>query len=314
MTDITGNLVTVFGGSGFIGRHVVQRLAAQGHIIRVAVRNPEEALYLKVMGRVAHIVPVAADVTNEASVVHAVAGADWVVNLVGILAEGRGQSFERVHAQGAATIAKAAAAVGVKRLVHVSALGASDTSPAKYGRSKAKGEAAVRTAFPSATIVRPSIVFGPEDNFFNMFACMARFSPALPVMNAQFQPVYVGDVADAIMAGLTHPDTPGGTYDLGGPEVVSGRGVMERVLRHIGRRRLLVPVPSALLALEGAILQFLPGKLLTLDQVRMLRVPNVVATGAKTLADLGIQPTPMDAILPTYLNRFRLPSRRGLTR
>ncbi|MCD6075626.1 MAG: dehydrogenase (ubiquinone), partial [Rhodospirillales bacterium] len=277
--------------------------------------SPDEALYLKVMGRVGHIVPVPANVTDEASVARAVAGSDWVVNLVGILAESGGnRSFERVHAQGAANIAKAAAASGVVRLVHVSALGASDQSPAKYGKSKAKGEAAVRSAFPAAVILRPSVVFGPEDNLFNMFACMAKFSPVLPVIDTSFQPVYVGDVADAIMAGLTRDDAVGGTYELGGPEIANGRRMMELVLRHTARKRCLVSVPFWILAIEGLVLQYLPGKLLTADQVLMLHAPNVVSAGAKTLADLGIQATPMDAILSTYLNRYRLPVRPGLAR
>ena len=314
MTGITGKLVTVFGGSGFIGRHLVRRLAEQGHTIRVAVRSPDEALFLKVMGRVGHIVPVPANITDEASAARAVAGSDWVVNLVGILAEGGGRSFERVHAQGAGNVAKAAAVAGVSRLVHMSALGASDTSPAKYGKSKAKGEAAVRAAFPSAVILRPSVVFGPEDGLFNMFACMAKFSPVLPVIDTSFQPVYVGDVADAIMAGLTRDDALGGTFELGGPEVASWRRMMELVVRHTGRKRYLATVPFWILAIEGLILQFLPGKLLTADQVLMLHAPNVVSAGAKTLADLGVQATPMDVILPTYLNRFRLPVRPGLAR
>jgi len=313
MTDITGKLVTVFGGSGFIGRHLVRRLAERGHTIRVAVRNPDEALFLKVMGRVGHIVPVAANVTDEASVARAVAGSDWVVNLVGILAEGGGRrSFERVHAQGAANIAKAAAAAGVQRLVHISALGASAESSAKYGKSKAKGEAAVRAAFPSAVILRPSVVFGPEDNFFNMFARMAKFSPVLPVIGTSFQTVYVGDVADAIVAGLTREDALGGTFELGGPEILTGRRVMELVMTYTGRKRCLMTAPFWLLAIEGLVLQFLPGKLLTADQVLMLHTPNVVSAGAKTLADLGIQATPVEAILPTYLNRYRLPVRPGL--
>jgi uncharacterized protein YbjT (DUF2867 family) len=315
MTGITGKLVTVFGGSGFIGRHLVRRLAEQGHTIRVAVRSPDEALFLKVMGRVGHIVPVAANVTDEASVARAVAGSDWVVNLVGILAEGGGRrSFDRVHAQGAANVAKAAAAAGVARLVHMSALGASETSPANYAKSKARGEAEVRAAYPGAVIVRPSVVFGPEDNLFNMFACMAKFSPVLPVIDTSFQPVYVGDVADAIVAGLTRDDAQGGIFELGGPEVATFRRMMELVVHHTGRKRWLVSVPFWILAIEGLVLQYLPGKLLTADQVLMLHAPNVVSAGAKTLADLGIQATPMDAILPTYLARYRLPVRPGLAR
>lgn len=315
MTGSTGKLVTVFGGSGFIGRHLVRRLAAQGHTIRVAARSPDEALFLKVMGRVGQIVPVAANVTDEASVARAVAGSDWVVNLVGILAEGGGnRAFERVHAQGAANIAKAAAANGVARLLHVSAIGSSETSPAKYGQSKAKGEAAVRAAFSGATILRPSVVFGPEDGLFNKFATMAKFLPVLPVFDTSFQPVYVGDVADAIIAALTRDDAIGGTYELGGSEIVTGKQMMERVLKHTHRKRCLVAAPFWLLAIQGLILQMLPGKLLTADQVLMLHAANVVSAGAKGLKDLGIQPTPMDAILPTYLNRYRLPIRPGLAR
>ena len=314
MTGMTGKLVTVFGGSGFIGRHLVQRLAAQGHIVRVAVRNPEEALYLKVMGRVAHIVPISADVANESSVARAIVGADWVVNLVGILAPGGKASFERMHVLGAETVAKAAVAAGVSRLVHLSALGVAADSPAVYGQTKAKGEAAVRAAFPAATILRPSVIFGPEDKFFNMFASMTRFFPVLPVLPTQFQPVYVGDVADAIVAALTRDDATGATFELGGPEVASGRALMELVLKYTGRRRLLATVPFWILAIEGLILQHLPGKLLTADQVLMMHTPNVVSPGAKTLADLGVQATPMGAILPSYLSRFRLPTRRGLAR
>lgn len=315
MTGSTGKLVTVFGGSGFIGRHLVRRLAAQGHTIRVAARSPDEALFLKVMGRVGQIVPVAANVTDEASVARALAGSDWVVNLVGILAEGSGnRAFERVHAQGPANIAKAAAADGVARLVHVSAIGASEASPAKYGRSKANGEAAVRAAFPGATILRPSVIFGPEDGLFNKFATMAKFSPVLPVIDTSFQPVYVGDVADAIVAALMRDDAMGGTYELGGPDVITGKQMMEQVLKHTHRKRCLVAAPFWLMAIQGLILQLLPGKMLTADQVLMLHAANVVGAGAKGLKDLGIQPTPMDAILPTYLDRYRLPIRPGLAR
>lgn len=314
MAGNSGKLVTVFGGSGFIGRHLVQRLAAQGHTVRVAVRSTDEALYLKVMGRVAQIVPISTDIADEASVARAVASADWVVNLVGILAPSGKAGFERVHVQGAANVAKAAAAAGVARLVQLSAIGASEASPAVYGKTKAKGEAAVRAAFPDATILRPSVVFGPEDHLFNMFACMTRFSPVLLVLPTQFQPVYVGDVADAIVAALSRDDAKGTTYELGGPEVITGRRMMELVLKHTGRRRFLATVPFWILAIEGLILQNLPGKLLTADQVLMLHEPNIVAPGAKTLADLAIQATPMDAILPVYLSRFRLPTRRGLHR
>jgi NADH dehydrogenase len=230
------------------------------------------------------------------------------------LAPGDKASFERMHVLGAETVAKAAAAAGVSRLVHLSALGAAADSPAVYGQTKAKGEAALRAAFPAATILRPSVIFGPEDKFFNMFASMTRFFPVLPVLPTQFQPVYVGDVADAIVAALTRDDATGATFELGGPEVVSGRTLMELVLKYTGRRRLLATVPFWILAIEGLILQHLPGKLLTADQVLMMHTPNVVSPGAKTLADLGVQATPMGAILPSYLSRFRLPTRRGLAR
>jgi uncharacterized protein YbjT (DUF2867 family) len=315
MADITGNQVTVFGGSGFLGRHLIRRLAAEGHIIRVAVRDPEGALFLKVMGKIGHIVPVAADVREPHSVARAVAGSQWVVNLVGILAEGGKRTFQRVHAEGAANVAKAAALEGVQRLVHVSALGADPASASAYARTKAEGEAAVRAAFAGATILRPNVVFGPEDGFFNMFACMARFLPILPVLGAsspkdggaRFQPVYVGDVADAIMAALKRDDALGATYELNGPEEMSARQLMESVLRITGRRRLLMPAPYWLLTLQAFFLEKLPGKLLTRDQVKQLRVPKV-AGAAKSLADLGIRATAPSAILPTYLDRFRRPS------
>jgi len=315
MADITGKQVTVFGGSGFLGRHLIRRLAAEGHIIRVAVRDPERALFLKVMGKIGHIVPVAADVRDPHSVARAVAGSHWVVNLVGILAESGKRTFQRIHTEGAANVAKAAALEGAQRLVHVSALGADPTSASAYARTKAEGEAAVRAAFAGATILRPNVVFGPEDEFFNMFACMARFLPMLPVLGAssprdggaRFQPVYVGDVADAIMAALKRDDAVGATYELCGPEEMSARQIMEGVLRITGRRRLLMPAPYWLLTLQAFFLEKLPGKLLTRDQVKQLRVPKV-AGAAKSLVDLGIHPTAPSAILPSYLGRFRRPS------
>jgi len=315
MADITGNQVTVFGGSGFLGRHLVRRLAAEGHVIRVAVRDPEGALFLKVMGKIGHIVPVAADVRDPHSVARAIAGSQWVVNLVGILAEGGKRTFQRIHVEGAQSVAKAAALEGVQRLVHVSALGADAASTSAYARTKAGGEAAVRAAFPTATILRPNVMFGPEDALFNMFACIARFSPLLPVLGAssskdggaRFQPVYVGDVADAIMAALRRDDALGGTYELNGPEEMSARQIMESVLRCTGRKRLLMPAPYWLLSLQAFFLEKLPGQLLTRDQVKQLRIPKV-AGAAKGLADLGIRPTASEAILPTYLERFRRPS------
>ena len=307
------SLVTVFGGSGFLGRHLVQRLAARGTRVTVAVRNPESALFLKPMGDVGQITPVGADVRDGPAVAAAVQGADWVVNLVGVLYETRRQSFSAIHAQGAERIAKAAKAAGAKRLVHVSAIGANRHSSAAYARSKAAGEAAVAAAYPAATILRPSIIFGPEDDFFNRFAAMARVSVALPLFGGgetRFQPVYVGDVAAAVMRSLTGEGTAGTTYELGGPRVYSFRQLMELILAEIGRKRILLPLPFFVADAMGAVLQSLPlpfgmAPPLTGDQAKLLRCDNVVSGDAPGLADLGIAPTACEIILPTYLDRFR---------
>ena len=320
--------VTVFGGSGFIGRHLVQRLAADGATVRVAVRDPERALFLKPMGDVGQIVPVRADLRDEARVSAAVAGSQAVVNLVGILYETRHHGFADIHYRGAERVAQAARAAGVERLVQVSAIGAGPHAPSAYARSKAAGEAAVLKAFPEATIVRPSVVFGPEDDFFNRFAALARLLPALPVFGCgppklvlsgagaprldlyggggtKFQPVYVGDVAEAIMKILGDPATQGKTYQLGGPRLYSFKALMELVLREIGRRRFLVPVPFFVAEIQAAFLGLLPKPPLTRDQVRLLKSDNVVPDDALTLADLGIEPTAAEVILPTYMDRFR---------
>lgn len=297
-------LVTIFGGSGFIGRHVVRRLAAEGWICRVAVRDTEAALFLKVDGNPGQVVPVAADVTNPKSVERAVADAKRVVNLVGILYEKGRRTFKRVHVEGAANVAKAAQAAGVERLVQMSAIGADPNSPAEYGRTKAAGEAAAKAAFDGASIVRPSVVFGPEDSFFNKFAAMARISPVLPEFPAKFQPVYVADVAAAIARVLDDPQTRGKTYELGGPRVISFREFLELVLKYTGRERPIVPVPMSLAKLEAMFLELLPVPPLTRDQLKLLGRDNVVASGALTLADLGITPTAMEVVLPTYLSRY----------
>jgi NADH dehydrogenase len=306
-------MVTVFGGSGFLGRHLVQRLAATGARVTVAVRNPESALFLKPMGDVGQITPVGADVRDGPAVAAAVQGADWVVNLVGVLYETRRQSFSAIHAQGAERIAKAAKAAGAKRLVHVSAIGANRHSSAAYARSKAAGEAAVAAAYPAATILRPSIIFGPEDDFFNRFAAMARVSVALPLFGGgetRFQPVYVGDVAAAVVKALTDEGTAGTTYELGGPRVYSFRQLMTLMLAEIGRKRILLPLPFFVADAMGAVLQSLPlpfgmAPPLTGDQAKLLRYDNVVSGDAPGLADLGIAPTACEIILPTYLDRFR---------
>jgi len=312
MTEIpTETLVTVFGGSGFLGRHVVRALARAGYRIRPAVRRPDLAVHLQPMGRVGQIHPVQANLRYPASVEAAVRGADVVINLVGILFERGKQRFEAVQAEGAACVARAAAAAGA-RMIHVSALGADPDSPALYGRTKAAGEQAVLAAAPEATIFRPSIVFGPEDDFFNRFGAMARMSPVLPLIGGgetKFQPVFVGDVAQAI-AKAVGGTTKGGTiYELGGPEVRSFKELMEYVLAVTERRRVLMPLPFGIAKLQAYILQYMPTPLLTPDQVELLRADNLVSRAAmnegRTLGGLGIEPAALEAIVPSYLWRFR---------
>ncbi len=304
-----GKLVTVFGGSGFIGRHVVQRLAAAGARVRVAVRDPVEAACLQPMGDVGQIVPVQASVTHEGSVRAAVAGADAVVNLVGILYEKGRRKFDTIHRQGAGIVARAAKDAGAATLVHMSALGADPESRSRYAASKAAGEAAVRAAFPEAVIFRPSVVFGPQDAFFNLFASLARFTPVLPVIGGgggtRFQPVYVGDVADAMMKGLGDRTCAGKTYELGGPAVYSFKEIIEMILRETGRKRLLLPFPYFLATVEAWFLQLMPKPLLTTDQVRLLKTDNVVSGDLPGLAELGVAPTGVEGIIPSYLSRYR---------
>ena len=312
MTEIpTETLVTVFGGSGFLGRHVVRALAREGYRIRPAVRRPDLAFHLQPLGRVGQIHAVQANLRYPASVEAAVRGADVVINLVGILFERGKQRFEAVQAEGAQQVAQAAAAAGA-RVIHVSALGADPNSTSSYARSKAAGEAAVFAAAPDATIFRPSIVFGPEDDFFNRFGAMARMSPALPLIGGgqtKFQPVFVGDVAKAILKAVGGAAKGGAIYELGGPEVKSFRELMEYVLAVTERRRLLVPLPFWLARLQAFFLQFMPTPLLTPDQVELLRTDNVVSQAAiaegRTLETLGIEPAALEAIVPSYLWRFR---------
>jgi NADH dehydrogenase len=303
----TRSVATVFGGSGFIGRYVVKRLAATGHVVRVAVRDPEAALFLKPMGAVGQVVPLYASLTNRATVERAVAEADFVVNLVGILAEQRHGDFARVQAEGPKHVAEASAAAGVKRLVQVSAIGADPAAASLYARSKGEGEQAVRAAFSQATILRPSLVFGAEDQFFNRFAAMAALSPVMPVIagDSRFQPVFVGDVADAVMAALTRADAGGRVYELGGPRVWTMRELLAWILAQTQRRRMLVTVPMRFARLQATVLERLPGKLLTRDQLLLLARDNVVAAGAAGLAELGISATPVELVVPQYLARFR---------
>jgi len=302
------SLATVFGGSGFIGRYLVTMLARDGWQVRAAVRRPDEALFLKTAGVVGQVTPVAANVRDRASVAQAVEGADAVVNLVGILHEGGKQRFKTVQGEGARVVAEEAARAGVAHLVHVSAIGADPKSNSSYARTKAEGEAAVRQAYPNATILRPSIVFGPEDGFFNRFAKLAQISPFLPLIGGgatRFQPVYVGDVAEAVMKALELPPAAGQTYELGGPKIYRFADLMRMLLAETGRKRLLLPVPFPIASLMGAVLQCLPMPQLTLDQVRLLKRDNVVSEGAAGFSALGIAPTSVEAIIPTYLDRYR---------
>lgn len=303
-----GRHVTVFGGSGFIGRYVVKRLAASGARVRVAVRDVENAKFLRPMGAVGQIAPFAVNVTNKALVEQAVQGTDAVINLVGILAESGRQSFRRLHGDAPGIIAEAAKAAGVERFVQVSAISADAESPSRYARSKAIGEAAVLSAMPNATILRPSVVFGQEDNFFNKFAALARLFPALPLIDGghtKFQPVYVGDVAAAAIAALKSEDAASKIYELGGPRVMTFKEVLEYVMAETGRKRMLLPVPSALLRPIAGILQMIPGAPITQDQLVLLESDCMVADGALGLSDLGIDAASVAAVAPTYLMRFR---------
>jgi uncharacterized protein YbjT (DUF2867 family) len=304
-------LATVFGGSGFLGRHLVRALARRDYRIRVAVRRPDLAGHLQPLGRVGQIHAVQANLRYPDSVAAAVRHADVVINLVAILYERGRQTFAAVHVAGADAVARAAAAAGA-RMIHVSAIGADANSPSQYARTKAAGEAAVRAAVPAATIFRPSILFGPEDDFFNRFAAMARLSPVLPLVgggHTRFQPVFVGNVADAMARVADGTVAGGATYELGGPEVKTFRELIEFVLATTGRRRLLVPLPFPLATLQATFLQFLPKPPLTPDQVKLLHTDNVVSPAAererRTLAAFGVDPATIEAIVPTYLWRFR---------
>lgn len=305
-------VATVFGGSGFIGRHLIKRLAKTGTVIRVATRHPSSANFLRMNGAVGQIIPIATNIGDDASVAAAVQGADIVINLIGILYESGSNTFQGTQADAPGRIARAAKAAGAQRFVQISAIGADAGSASVYARTKAAGEQAVLDAFPEATILRPSIVFGPEDDFFNRFAAMARIFPALPLIgggHTRFQPVYVGDVADAIMKALELPEAQGKTYELGGPRVYTFRRLMELVLAETRRKRFLVPVSWSLAEFQGRILGKLPKPMLTVDQVELLKSDNVVPPGAATIRDLGIEPTAAEVIIPTYLDRFRVGGR-----
>jgi uncharacterized protein YbjT (DUF2867 family) len=309
---MASDVIVVFGGSGFVGRYVVRALAKAGKRVRVAMRRPHLAVDLRVMGDVGQIQLVQANVRNADSVARALEGADGVVNLVGILFEKGKQTFDSTQGQGANIVATAAAAAGITRYVHMSAIGADAASKSNYGRTKGEAEAAVLAAIPSATILRPSIVFGPEDDFFNRFAAMARITPALPLIGGggtKFQPVYVGDVAQAVLKGL---DTGGGTFELGGPRTYSFKELLAYIIAQIERPRFLAPLPFFMAQIMGnvmdAVFRLNPfaGPPLTGDQVKMLKSDNVVAADAKGFADLGVQNLEsVESIVPSYLVRFK---------
>jgi len=305
------NLVTVFGGSGFIGAQAVRQLAKAGWRIRVAVRQPNLAYAMRLNGDVGQIDVVQANIRNEASVRRALEGATASLNLVSTLYEQGRQGFQALNVMGARNVAVAARAEGVLRVVQMSAIGADLDSPAKYGRTKAEGEVAVREIYPDAVIVRPSIVFGPDDHFFNRFAPMATLGPALPLIGGgktRFQPVFVGDVARALTHAVTMQEAAGRTYELGGAAVLTFRELMELMLKEILRRRILLPVPFAAAGVLGAVGDLMAGLLeppITSDQVKMLRADNVVSGQYPGLEDIGVVPTTLEAVLPTYLYRYR---------
>ena len=302
-------IVTVFGGSGFVGRHVVARLLRQERVmVRVVCRHPDRVRFLRPAGEVGQMQPMAVDISNDAAVAAAVEGAETVINLIGILHESGRWTFPEVQAAAAGRIARAAKAAGATRLIQVSAIGADGNALSAYGRSKAQGEREARLGFPEVTVLRPSIIFGAEDSFFNRFAAMARMSPFLPLIGGGatlFQPVYVGDVADAVMAALADPATRGRTYELGGPTVYSFRQLMELLLVEIRRSRLLLTIPWGLARCQARLFECLPNPMLTRDQVESLKQDNVVAPGSFGLADLGIAPTLLEVVIPSYLARFR---------
>lgn len=320
-------LVTVFGGSGFVGRHLINKMVEKGWRVRVASRDIEKAKFLKPLGQLGQVSLMPTNVNDEASVRRACAGADAVINLIGILHESGKSTFDRVHAEVAGTIARIAKEEGVRQYLHMSALGASKDSESAYARSKAAGEERVRAAFPEATLFRPSVIFGPEDDFYNRFGVMARLLPALvyvtqdaPALKRdaggfvfdlygsggpKLQPVYVGDVAEAMLRVLEDDSQAGKTFELGGPEVYSLREIMQQVVHHTRHKRPVLPMPMWMAKIQAAVLQYLPKPPLTPDQVKLLSQDNVVSGQCPGLRDLGIEPELADAILPRYLERFR---------
>ena len=307
-------LVTIYGGSGFVGRYIARRMAKEGWRVRVAVRRPNEALFVKPYGEVGQVEPIFCNIRDDASVAAAMLGSDAVVNCVGILAETSKNKFDTVQAEGAGRVARLAAEQGIMRLVHISAIGADAASPSEYAQSKAEGEAMILSQFPTAVILRPSVIFGAEDEFFNRFADMATKSPIIPLVGAEtkFQPVYVDDVAQAAVAGIMG-QADAGIYELGGPEVGTFKHFVNKMLTVIQRRKLVLPLPFFVGRLMGFSFDLLQtvslglftNSVITRDQVRNLGNDNVVSQDAKTFADLGIAPVSINAVLPDYLWCFR---------
>lgn len=305
---MTQKIITILGGTGFVGRYVVKHLADKGYTLRIVARNPDAALHLKTAGNVGQIVLVKGNIARPDTLSPLLTGSYAVINLVGILFESGKQNFAALHAQGAEKLALAAKSKGVKRFIQMSSLGVDRAIASHYARTKALGERAVLAAFPDATILRPSVIFGPEDNFFNQFACMASIAPFLPVIGGgktKFQPVYVGDVARAICACIEQAGTAGQIFELGGPQVMSFREIFEYILKITRRRRKLLTMPFAVASAIAPLAQFLPPPFkFTSDQVNLLKYNNVVSRDHKTLADLGITPTAVEMVVPEYLDRF----------
>lgn len=307
-------LVTIYGGSGFVGRYVARRMAGEGWRVRVAVRRPNEAMFVKPYGVVGQVEPILCNIRDDASVAAAMQGADAVVNCVGVLNELGKNAFDAVQAEGAERIARIAAKQGIAAMVHISAIGADADSDSEYAQTKAQGEAGVLEHMPGAVILRPSVIFGTEDQFFNRFAGMTRMGPFLPLVGAEtkFQPVYVDDVAKAAVQGVLG-QAKSGTYELGGPEVKSFRALMQQMLDVIHRRRIILGMPFFLARIMAGVLdivkfvsfQLFPNNILTRDQLKNLRRDNVVSDGAKGFADLGIEPATLESVLPDYLWKFR---------
>ena len=305
---VNSKIACVFGGTGFVGRQIVRELAKKGYVIKVATRVPERAYFLKPAGTVGQIVPFQCDYKDEKSIAAAIEGSDTVVNCIGILFEkGKRQKFQKIHAELPGMIAKVCKKAGVQNFIHISALGI-DKATSKYAKTKIEGEKAVKKGFANSVILRPSVIFGEDDAFFNMFAEMARYTPALPLIGGgetKFQPVYVGDVADAVMAAIDNTEAQGQTYELGGPDVVTFKEIYQKLFEYTGRKRCLVNLPFGLAKVQATFMSILPHPPLTRDQVESLKTDNIVSKKAQGLADLGVESTAMSLILPTYLESYR---------